>query len=325
MGVPVKKGSTTLYLVDPQGGRYSLVTWKASSAEAGWSLLDWSGDTSRALFTSGGDGSFGALEHVHQLQLRTGKVTSFTLPAKVKAIGYTRPDGLAIVTERGTATSLSSKLAIERYTLTGRFEVQLATVTDPGGIAYQAAGTELAAGSLRGLELVSNAGGIIRSLPVPGARFGCSAVRWWSPGTILAFCETPQVLTPRLWLVPASGARPAPLTPVRRGGGFDYGDFNAWQLSSGLYLDGDGACGTEVIGRQSAHGKETLVNVPGSGSSLIVTATRSQLLVQRQNPCSPGSSLIWLNPASGKYRVAVPANHAWGVVAVVPYFVQGTR
>ena len=53
-----------------------------------------------------------------------------------------------------------------------------------------------------------------------------------------------------MWLVPASGATPTVLTPPRRKITFDMGDFNAWQLSSGLYVDGVGACATLVIGRQ---------------------------------------------------------------------------
>jgi hypothetical protein len=324
-GVPPRSGPATLYLVDPAGGRYSLFTWPARSARSRWNLQDWSGDVSRALFTSGP--AFGSTvpEHVYQLQLRTGAVTSFTLPARVTAVGYTRPDGLNILAEKGTATSLSSKLTLQRYNLAGRLQKSLATVTDLGGVAYQPAGAEIAAGSRRGLELVSNGGGVIRSLPVPGVRDGCGAVRWWTPGTILASCSAEPVSAgPRLWLVPASGARPTALTPVRNGAGFDAGDFNAWQLSSGLYLDGFGACGTLVIGRQPAHGPEQMVTVPGAASSLIVTATSSRLLVERINGCMQGNSLAWFNPATRALTVAVPVHgHQYGVVGVVPYFVAG--
>ena len=126
-----------------------------------------------------------------------------------------------------------------------------------------------------------------------------------------------------MWLVPSSGARPSALTPVRTGG-FDLGDFNAWQLSSGLYVDGYGACGSLVIGRQPAHGKEQPVNVPNSGSSLTVNATKSALLVERINGCMPGISLVWFNPATRKMTVAIPvSHHQHGVTAVVPYFIAG--
>jgi hypothetical protein len=317
-GVRPKSGTATLYLVNPAGGRYSLFTWPASSPRSRWSLLAWSGDVSRALFTTGVLGS-GMPEHVYQLQLRTGAITGFRLPAHVTAVGYTRPKGLNILAEKGTG--LDSKLTLQRYNLAGQLQKSLATVTDLGGVAYQPTGAELAAGSLRGLELISNAGGLIRPLPVPGVRFGCNAVRWWTPGTILASCSTPS--SPRMWLVPASGARPTALTPVRTGG-FDLGDFNAWQLSSGLYLDGYGACGTLVIGRQPAHGAEQMIRVPGAASSLIVNATNSRLLVERINGCMPGISLVWFNPATRALTVAIPVHgHQDGVVGLVPYFVAG--
>jgi hypothetical protein len=324
-GVRPSSGPATLYLVDPAGGRYSLFTWPARSPRSRWNLQDWSGDVSRALFTSGPAFGSSVPERVYQLQLRTGSVTGFTLPAHVTAVGYTRPDGLNILAEKGTATSLASKITLQRYNLSGRLQKTLATVTDLGGVAYQRAGAELAAGSLRGLELVGNGGGVIRSLPVPGVREGCTAVRWWTPGTILASCSTePVSAAPRLWLVPASGARPAALTPVRTGAGFDLGDFNAWQLSNGLYLDGYGGCGTLVIGRQPAHGPEQMVSVPGAASSLIVTATSSRLLVERINGCMQGNSLVWFNPATRALTVAIPVHgHQYGVVGVVPYFVAG--
>src|SRR5215469_1766433 len=331
-GVHPRSGPSTLYLVNPAGGRYSLFTWRAGSPRSRWSLLDWSGDVSRALFTSGP--AFGGTvpQHVYQLQLRTGAVTGFTLPARVSAVGYTRPDGLNILAEKGTATSLNSKITLQRYNLAGRLQKTLATVTglsgsviNLSGVAYQPAGAELAAGSLRGLELISNAGGVIRSLPVPGAGSGCNVVRWWTPATVLASCSAEPVSAgPRLWLVPASGVAPTALTPVRNGHGFDSGDFNAWQLSSGLYLDGYGACGTLVIGRQPAHGPEQMISVPGAASSLIVNATSSRLLVERINGCMPGVSLVWFNPVTRALTVVIPVRgHQIGVVGAVPYYIAG--
>ena len=326
MGIKPKAGPSTLYLVDPRGGRYRLFTWSASSPRATWYLLDWSGDVSRALFgTSPGLIGTGR-EHVYQLQLRSGKVTGFTLPANVAAVGYTRPDGLNILAEKGTSVSFT----LQRYSLTGKLQKNLASVTGlasfgtGSGIAYRSDGTELAAGTANGLELISNAGGVIRGLPVPRATQGCGAVRWWSPSKVLASCAVTNAAGTRMWLVPVSGARPTALTPARTGSGFDLGDFNAWQLSSGLYVDGFGACGTLVIGRQPARGKEQQVSVPGADSSLVVNATRSKLMVERINSCSPGVSLVWFNPATRAMKVAIGAGkHQVGVRQVVPYFIAG--
>jgi hypothetical protein len=323
-GIKAKAGPMTLYLVDPSGGRYRMFTWPAHSRETQWQLIAWSGDSRRAMFVPNNELYNSVREQVIQLQLRTGKVTSFTLPAGVTAVGYTRPDGLNILADRGAGIAPTARGTLMRFSLTGRLQKTLATVGGLGNVAYQPAGLELAAGSKNGITLVSNAGGVIRRLSVPGVRDGCEAVRWWSASTILASCAVPGTPGPELWLVPAGGATPTALTPARRGNSFDQGDFNAWQLSSGLYLDGVSACGTLVIGKQPAHGPEQLVSVPGAASSLIYTATRTRLLVERLGGCNPGASLVWLNPATHQMTVAVPVHGLqWGVVGVVPYFVAG--
>jgi hypothetical protein len=316
-GVKPKAGASRLYLVDPGGGRYSLAAFAARSAASQWQLQDWSGDTRRALFTSGG---FGTRQQVHQLQLSSGRISTFSLPANVSAIGYTRPDGLNILAGKGQSYSPGT---LQRYNLSGHLQKTLARVYDITQVASQPSGTTIAGSVRNGLELISNSGGFIRKLPVPGVRFGCIPVRWWTASTILASCAV-SAPGPQLWLVPASGARPSALTPARTSPTFDAGDFDAWQLSSGLYLDGYGACGSLVIGRQPAHGPEQMVSVPGSASSLIVTATRSSLMAERINGCMPGISLVWFNPVTRSMKVAVPVHgHQAGVVGLVPYFVTG--
>jgi hypothetical protein len=327
-GVKPTAGASTLYLVNPQGSRYKLITWSASSPRSKWYLLGWSGDASRALFASS-PGYFASTgrEHLYQLQLRTGRVTGFTLPARVSAIGYTRPDGLNILAEKSANSTGTGGFTVQRYSLTGKLQKSLGSIKDNvyPSAAYNSKGTELAAGTLTGLELISNTGGVIRKLPVPRVTESCTAVRWWNSGTVLASCLVTNEDGPRMWLVPASGARPTALTPVRTGGNDpDLGDFNAWQLSSGLYVDGSTGCGAGIIGRQPAHGQEQIINVPGAPSSLIVNATRSTLMVERISECSPSTSLVWFNPATRKMTVAIGVQHDQvGVSAVIPYFITG--
>jgi hypothetical protein len=134
-------------------------------------------------------------------------------------------------------------------------------------------------------------------------------LRWWTATVVLAGC--PAGLT----LVPVSGAAPTLLTAQSA--------FNAWRLSSGLYLDVDGACGTVDIAKRQPHGPAKIINVPGSDSSLIVTATRTRLLVQSLNPCAGGSDLVWFDPVTASVTVALPVHDVFGVVGAVPYFVQG--
>ena len=319
-GVKPESGASTLYLVDPRGGKYSLVTWPApSQAAQQWDLMAWSGDKQRALFTSSGPD--GRIE-VHQLRLRTGEITSsFVLPANVYPLGYTRPHGLNILTIK---TEVNGQDILQRYNLAGTLQKTLATV--PGGYqvaAYQPDGATLAVSATHGLELISNNGGLIRKLPVPSHQ-ACAPVRWWASTTILANCGAPAEPGSRLWLVPASGAQPTALTPARNHPTFDLGDFDAWQLSSGLYVDGYGACAALVIGRQPARGPEQQVNVPGAPSSLIVTATSSSLMVERINGCQPGISLVWYNPATRALTVAIGTHgNENGVIGIAPYFVTG--
>jgi hypothetical protein len=319
-GKLITYGPSTLYLVSPRGGRYALKTWPARSAASHWLLRSWSGDTRRALFTSAGASD---TVQVHQLQLRTGRISSFTLPANRAVVGYTRPDGLNILVAKWAPSFTRGTL--QRYSLTGRLLTALATVDNPEESAYQPAGEALATVEKNGLVLVGNRGGIIRKLPVPGTRYGCNPVRWWSAGTILASCMG-SIKEPwqRLWLVPASGARPTALTPPRPGGTFDLGDLNAWQLKSGLYLDAAQGCGAGTIGRQPAHGPEQQVQVPGAAGEVIVNATRTQLEVQRFGGCVSGTSLVWFNPVTRAVTVALGTSGAeFGVEGAIPYFVTG--
>lgn len=325
---PPRIGSTTLYLVDPLGGRYSLFTWPANSPGSQWTLLDWSTDTRRALFAKVSTRERPE-QQVHQLDLRTGRITGFNLSAKVlNAIGYTRPDAAGILTQDRVRHSIvRTQIALDN--LRGQRQKVLWTgFTD--GLIYSPDGQVLAVGVSQGLELVSKAGALIRRLPVPGVDAGCVPLRWWDTSTVLATCtasELPGTDAQRLWLVPVGGVRPAALTPQRPDHGPDQGDFNAWQLSDGLYLEARGAvCGSHVIAKQPAMGPVQIIHVPGAGKTVILTATASRLLVQRSPRCGLGSSLAWFNPVTGQETVAVPVrNGAIGVLNVVPYFIQGKR
>jgi hypothetical protein len=310
-----KAAATTLYLISPGGTRYSLYTWRASAKFAP-GLIAWSGDKTRALLSEGPDGQ------TAQLNLVTGKLSRFRLAGQASAIGYTVPDGLNILGRRVSADGSVATLA--RYSLTGKLVKNLATSKYSTAAVYSSGGTTLAVTGTKGLRLISNAGGVIRQLPVPGTdpRVGCTPVRWWNAGTILASCYATSSGIARLWLVPASGAKPAALTPQRKDGR-DLGDIDAWRLPSGLYLQSLGACGTIEVNKQAANGSIAPVNVPGTGNAhnLVVTALGSRLLINAGNGCEPGNSLLWYNPGSHaeQWLLKAPAK-AYGVLAVVPYY-----
>jgi hypothetical protein len=308
-----EKAPTRLYLLNPSGGKYPLYTW-AAGQQAPY-LIAWSGDKTRALLgATSGTGT-------EQLTLASGKITSFTLPGQAEPIGYTRPDGLNILglTETGTATRYA------RYSLAGKLVKVLATVPgDGGGAVYQSVGAGIAVGSASGVDLLGNAGGIIRKLTVPHtSRAGCTAARWWTSSVVLASCLASGGDEPRLWLVPVTGGQPAALTRQRGSDGPDLGDIGAWKLPGGLYLQALGACGTVQIFRQAANGSIAAVKVPGTtqNDNRIVTVVGPRMLINAQTSCPGSQSLLWFTPATRaeQWLLRTPADEA-GVEAVVPYY-----
>jgi len=311
-GTYKKAEPVTLYLLDPEGGKYQLYQWPATKTP--WQLIDWSGDKSRALFEQFG----GKRPIMHQLTLATGKLTTFRLPSSVGfVLGYTHPTGQNI---------LVSQDGVARYNLSGAFQVQLVkgnqfdqAMSAPDGA------TELTNGPT-GPEVVSNAGGVIRRLRVPGIKKdgGCSPVRWWTSAVALVSCLPPGSGSPQLWLVPVSGATPTALTPVRTGG-TDLGDVDAWRFASGLYVQALGACGTQFIGKQAANGKVTVVNVPHSpGNNVVVATSGDRMLVREFSACGPRTSVVWFNPATRAVSRALTAPAGGdGVLYVVAYNKNG--
>jgi TolB protein len=307
-----KTGPAELYLISPGGARYRLARWRDFRFAP--ELVAWSPDGKRALFQV-----FSGKGGVEQLTLATGRMSTFVMQGTATPIGYTTPAGLNIVAGRpsGTGTILA------RYSLSGRLVQSLGYSAD-GQALYAPSGTEFATGGSRGVKLVSNRGSLIRTLPVPGTSANSSnPVRWWNGGTILASCSPPGSAVPRLWLVPVSGAHPKALTPPRnpnRSG--DLGDLDAWQLSSGLYLQAAGPCGVLHIYRQAPGGSIKLITVPHTnGDNRVLTARGSRLLVQAPTDCTGSVSLLWYDPAkrAEQWLIRAPGN-VIGVAIAVPFY-----
>jgi hypothetical protein len=304
-----KAGPVTLYLISPGGARYQLARWPDSRTAPG--LVSWSPDGKRALFqVFSGQGRAG------QLTLASGRMSTFVMQGNATPIGYTTPRGLNIV---GTRSS-GNGFAEGRYSLSGRLLQPLGS----GGALYTPAGTEFAAGASHGVKLVSNRGSLIRRLPVPGTSPStCSPVRWWNSGTILASCEPPGTGSRLLWLIPVSGAHPKALTrphdPRITG---DFGDLDAWQLPSGLYLQAAGACGVLHIYRQARNGSIKLVIPPQTtDDNRVLTARGSRLLVQAPTDCIGSVSLLWYNPATQAEQWLIrPPAHVIGVTVAIPFY-----
>jgi TolB protein len=306
-----RSGPAALYLISPRGTKYRLASWPDWRYAP--QLVAWSPDGKRALFQT-----FTGKSGAELLTLATGQVSSFELQGEANPIGFTTPDGLAIVASQpsGSGTSLA------RYRLSGRLARSLGSSAD-GQVLYAPSGTEFATGAGRGLKLVSNGGTLIRTLPVPGTTANsCNPARWWSSGTVLASCLPPGSAIPQLWLVPVSGARPEPLTPPRGASGGDLGDLDAWQLPSGLYLQAAGPCAVLQIFRQARNGSITLITVPQTtGDNHVLTALGSRLLIQAPASCTGSESLLWFDPAAraGQWLIRAPAG-VLGVTTAIPFY-----
>jgi hypothetical protein len=261
-----KPKPTTLYLVSPSGAKYSVYTWKASATVP--AVIAWAGNKTQAvLYVLVPRTNAPAVAEYSELNLKTGRLIALTLAGNAEPLGYTLPTGQQILGEtNNTSGSPHAKITLARYTQAGTLVKALATETGYSiSAVYSPNGVYLAASAGTGLLLVSNAGGVLRKLPVPGLQpvLGCTPVRWWNASTILASCYPENSGEPRLWLVPISGAKPSELTPARTAGDGDYGDIDAWQLTSGLYLQSLGACGTVEINKQAKNGSITPGNRAG--------------------------------------------------------------
>jgi len=318
-------GPVTLYMVDPEGGRYQIYQWPATTDP--WSLIDWSGDKARALLYDPQKSP----TTLHELTLATGQITTFTLPAaSSQVVGYTRPDGKNI---------LVAQNGIVRYSLSGVLQAHLIQAVNSGFLLAlsSADGLTEVVNNGSGLALISNAGGVIRPLPVPGMQqYTCEPARWWNAADVLVSCTPNGMMTEQLWIVPVSGAAPTVLTPVRTVSGPDRADQDAWQFPTGTYVEAVGSCATTIIGKQLNDGTVQQLSVPGSsGGNVVIATSGSQMLVRGFGWCQGSaqySTLVLFDPATGSVQqVLTPQPNSLGVVSAVafnadgeePYFAAG--
>ncbi len=330
-GAATGGGSYTTYLVDPEGGKYRIQTTSGASAPE---LLAWSGNAETALFrTSATAPGYGLLT------LASGQMTSLSLPAGVTPVGFTRPHGLDILAVRQG----QAKYRLERYNLAGAYQATLGSLPRPAsgpdgllGNALSSPDGTTAVWGVSGeeMQLVSNAGGLLRKLHVPdsGKPPSCTPVSWWDTGTVLAYCAVSgQTDADRLWLVPDSGSSPTALTGVS-GSPAGIGDVAAaWHAGGQTYItsssgsqcpsaaSGPGGLGILRLGQGQS---ESPVSVPDTTNnhSTVVAGVGSQMLVLAQTSCPGTSSLVWFDPAKGTAETVLtaPATEV-GVIAAVPF------
>jgi hypothetical protein len=322
--------ATTLYLVDPGGNRYAISTF--SRADARLRLADWSGDGSHALFVSSG---YPKPSRVISIDLHTGEQT--TIPAQGYP-RYTRPDGKTLLVS--TNFQGNEPGTLKRIDLAGHEQVSYPTEQLGGAGQFSgrylgsADGTQLVLGTANlgnelvprsddSLVVVGNDGRIIRTLPTPMPNANCSPLRWWAPTVVLANCSAGS--GSQLWKVPIDGGASAALTEVNSGQGDDpgfgndLGDWIAWELPSGTFLQSVGACGTAFLSRLTPDGHTTRVNVPGMSQSVFVAgATADKLILQGHMDCGGGTALVSYDPAANTSTVLLgPPVNGGGVTEAI--------
>jgi TolB protein len=314
-GVPPAPGeadpataSTTLHLVDPMGNRYPITTFPpGDNSDVG--VVDWSGDGSHALVGA----KYGEPTTVISVDLHTGAQTTIPVTGNV---GYTRPDGKAILVSTGANASGNGPAAtLKRIDLAGK--EQLTYPTDKlgdagqfkGGYLESSDGTQLVLSGAKGLVVMGNDGKVVRQLPSPLSNGECGVVRWWTPTVVLANCTAAEFAGTQLWEIPLDGSTATALTALNTGqqdSGFggDYGDGIAWQLPSGTFLQSAGACGTEFLSRLTPDMHTTRIDVPGVSRSVHVAGVSGDdLVLLAKVGCGGTTSLLTYDPATNTSTV----------------------
>ncbi|OBH95467.1 hypothetical protein A5678_02785 [Mycobacterium sp. E2733] len=307
--------ATTLYLVDPAGGRYPVTTFPPPGNGDSPRLEDWSGDGTRALFSATEQGR----TVVTEVDLRTGTKTTFTAE-NGGFPRYTRPDGKAVLLQRRTAAAQGASL--ERVDLAGNHQLTYPVAEDFTWYLSTADGTRLVLGTHSGLALMGNDGVPGQTLTIAG-QGDCTPLRWWDTGSTIALARCGNSATSQLWLVPIDGGTPTPLTAPNDGHeGPDYGDLNAWQLPAGTFVQATGACGVVYLAKLNGDGTTSPVSVPDvkSGSVVVIGVNGGHLDLKARAGCGGGKALIDYNPATGTSTVLLgPPVNGGGVVNAVPY------
>jgi hypothetical protein len=331
---------TTLYLVDPAGGRYAITTLPLTAptgpGDLGHTpmLVDWSGDGRRALFEDyGADPNGPGHTTMTEVDLTSGAEHGFTIDTGGVSGAYTRPTGRAILLS--TFVGPQRGWTLERVDLGGT--KQLAFPTDAlgpagtynGGYLQLPDGTQLVLGTSKGLTLIGDDGAVGRALPIPGTLTDCRPVRWWTAAVILTRCDPgASSSASELWRVPVAGDPPAALTAVNTGQeeagfGADLGDTDAWQLPGGKFLQSEAGCGAGFLSRLTPDMHTTPVTVPGAvnGTDVVVVgATTDDLLLRVQMGCGSGISVLSYNPATNATTVLLgPPVNGGGVQNAILY------
>ncbi|KAA0083528.1 hypothetical protein CIW52_14175 [Mycolicibacterium sp. P9-64] len=313
--------TTTLYLLDPAGGRYPIATFPPTGDVAGPRLVDWSGDGGRALFYA----EYAKPPVAITVDLRTGAQTKFAVEGDPR---FTRPDGGALLLE--TPGYSSSPRALVSADLSGNRLLTYQVGPDfSGGYLSTPDGTRIILGRPDGFSVMGNDGTISKTVSIRNQK-ACSPLRWWDGNrstTILMRCTSTDGMGTQLWLVPVSGDPPTALTAPNDGQrGPDLGDANAWQLASGTFVQALGPCGVTYLAKLDPDGTTSQVTVPDvqTDSVSVVGTKGDDLHLLAKDGCSGGESLVAYDTAASTTTALLgPPINGGGVIDTVAYPGQG--
>jgi hypothetical protein len=314
---------TNLYLVNPAGGRYPIMTFPPPGEALTPELIDWSGDGTHALFSDTGPSDQANYFTPLLVDLGTGKQTSVDIEGNFR---FTLPEGKALLLTNSFNDTGPAKL--ERYDLTGKhqlsYPVDKLDGTFNGQYLSAADGTRLVLGTDAGLVLMGNDGTVGAALTIPGYT-DCSPVRWWDDATVLTSCSGgsgTDHYASQLWLVPVDGSAPTALTAPNHGTTSpDYGDLNAWEMPAGTFVQAAGGCGVIFLAKLNPDGTTTKLDIPHTqGSVKVIGVDGEHLILQSYNGCERGESLFDYDPATNTSTVLLgPSVNGGGVVDTVAY------
>ena len=310
-----RTATTTLYLVDPAGGRYAITTFKppGEMADPGWSIGPATGP--RPCSTR----SPPSLPIAINVDLHTGAQTEFAVDGRPR---FTRPDGGALLLETpGLVSADLSGNHLLTYPVGPDFS---------GGYISTPDGTRLVLGKPSGFSVMGNDGVVSETVSIEGQK-SCSPMRWWDGNratTVLLRCTGTDGSGTRLWLVPIGGAKPTALTAPNDGqSGPDFGDADAWQLPAGTFVQTVGPCGVTYLAKADADGTTSRVavpDVPAGGSVGVVGANGNDLHLVTKEGCGGSEALVTYDTREGRATTLLgPPVNGGDVIDVVPYPGQG--
>ena len=305
---------STLYLVNPIGGRYRITTIPPNS-----SPVLWSPDLRRATVSSFNN----ANQSLGEYDLSTGRLlSSFGLGSRT-VISYAGPAGHSLLLNDSGASGQPARL--ELVSTTGVHQNYLPGSTPTAGAfdrpaLYFSGGSTFLIGSGHGFAVISNSGAVIRQLSLPTGTGYCQLDHWWTTGVALATCTgSADGSVQNLFRIPVDGRTPTAITQAPPP---QYGYSDGWQFSGGIVAGVATSCGPggfELIDSAGHVRQQRYPLPPGvSGQAGAVGVYGDQVSMVTGN-CGTGSrSLFRVNLRAGNSSALLgPGLNGGSVTSVV--------